>query len=136
VRTYKDTIHTIKGRAAMAFIALCAAICMPCATVFADTVTCKSLTSQESADKNYFVFTVTAEAASGTTITGYHFDFGDHTAYDFKFATNAQDRTTANVKHTYQKAGNFAASVQAVTSTGGKTARTGSDACKVTVANG
>jgi hypothetical protein len=76
---------------------------------------CTSLYVEQSSDKNYYIFTVNG---SGPDIKGYSVDFGDQQTYNFDFQkTPVSDRGTAQVKHTYQKDGNFTAAAKIVTST-------------------
>src|SRR5690349_6235541 len=57
---------------------------------------CKSLTVEQSSDKNYYLFTVTG---SGPDIKGYSIDFGDRQSYNFDFQkTPVSNRGTAKVK--------------------------------------
>lgn len=75
---------------------------------------CKSLTAEQSDDKNYYVFTVTG---SGPDIKGYSIDFGDQQSYTFDFQKSpTNDRGTAKVRHTYQKEGRFTATAKIITS--------------------
>jgi hypothetical protein len=75
---------------------------------------CKSLTVEQSEDKNYHIFTVTG---SGPDIKGYSIDFGDQQSYTFDFQKSpTNDRGTAKVRHTYQKEGRFTATAKIITS--------------------
>lgn len=75
---------------------------------------CKSLSAEQSSDKNYYVFTV---SGTGPDIKGYSIDFGDQQSYTFDFQkTPVSDRGTAKVKHTYQKEGQFTATARIITS--------------------
>jgi hypothetical protein len=91
---------------------------------------CTSLSVEQSSDKNYYIFTV---KGSGPDIKGYSIDFGDQQTYNFDFQkTPVGDRGTAQVKHTYQKNGNFTAAAKIVTSSVSES----SPACTVQVTIG
>lgn len=103
----------------------------------AATTTCNSLAFQLSSDKSQYVFTAKASAASGATITGYAFQFGDRQSYTVKFDKNSKrDRSQAVATHTYGKAGSYAATVSVLSQAGGKTSTITSKNCSVQVVVG
>ena len=110
-------------------------VLLPGRIAAASPITCNSLTSQLSDDKNYYVFTASATAGSGVTILGYNFDFGDRQSYSFTFG-NVSSRGQATVRHTYQESGDYLVKVAVVTTNSGKTSTTSSPACQVQVTIG
>lgn len=103
------------------------------ATADADPVTCESLKTTLSGDKNYYIFEAKA-TGNASSISGYTFDFGDHQSYTFTFKPNAtEDHHTATVTHTYQKTGTYKPTVHVVLKNGQKTTNVTSDACKTTI---
>lgn len=98
---------------------------------------CKNLTANQSDDKNYYNMTVTATAAKNSDIRGYQFNFGDHQSYTFNFSDkDSKDRRSANVKHTYQKAGQYTVTVKVLDTQGDQSTRTDTAACTLAMTIG
>jgi uncharacterized repeat protein (TIGR01451 family) len=91
---------------------------------------CTSLTPLANS-RDAYTFTAKASASNGATITGYNFDFGDHTT---KTVTTVAQSATA--QHTYDTPGDYNVSVAAVISVAGATKTVTAPACatKITVA--
>lgn len=128
-------------RAVLLFAAMAAAI--PVVDLFSTHPTyatdpppsCQNLTVAQSEDKDYYNLAVTASAAKASDISGYQFDFGDNQSYTFNFdAHSTKDRRQANVKHTYQKAGQYIVTAKVLGKNSAQTtAQTTAPECTVTI---
>ena len=104
------------------------------ASADAAPVTCDSLTTGLSDDKNFYILTATASGPADS-ITGYSFDYGDRESYHVTFGSRTDsDRHTASVTHTYKTPGAHKVIVHVNVSIHGKSGSVSSDACKTTVA--
>ncbi len=83
-----------------------------CVQILQPSVVCDSLAAEVIGSTNVpakIKFTAKGTARNGATITGYAFDFGDGAK---------QDSTNASVEHTYNKEGDYKATVQVKSSLG------------------
>src|SRR6267154_1115103 len=65
------------------------------------SVTCSSLHTSLSDDKNYYIFTASS-SGNNNAIAGYTFSFGDRQTYTVRSDTSGnQDHHTVTVRHTY-----------------------------------
>ena len=127
--------HSRSVFAAGAGCLLACSVSRPAAAV-SPSASCLQLASSVSDDKNYQVFTASAAAGSGSTITGYTFDFGDNQTYSFTFGNGTTDRSRATVTHQYDKNGVYSAKASVQVEAGGRTADISSPDCMSSVALG
>lgn len=99
------------------------------------TVSCDKLTQTLSPDNKYDIFTVKSSVPRDAVILSYIFNFGDKQTYSFNFESGTSgDRDQATVNHTYEKAGNYDASVSVLAHSGNRTFTVTSPSCNTSVA--